>query len=250
DEDLLVTEAFHRGREVLEVGPDRRVPLVAHRARADVDTVAVAIAAAAAGPFRDALGPRVVLGKVPVFSADASGIALLPGGRRLGREAVEALDDVGEEGRLALLAVGDDIDAGLGLPAHDVRDRAANELREGLAVVRLAAVLRAKESDEVVGSREAPDVRGQDPVRAPLHRDLLLRSTPGPAPTPRGLQHARPSVVRDAAVGVDGLSGDEAAVVGDQEQAGGRDLVDGALPPERDPGGVRRAPLIPLGVGA
>ena len=39
---------------------------------------------------------------------------------RLALEAGEALHDVAEEARFALLAVGDDIDTGLGLSADDV----------------------------------------------------------------------------------------------------------------------------------
>ena len=47
---------------------DRRVSLVADRPRADVDAV-LAVAAAPARPLRDALGPRVVVGKFAVLAA-------------------------------------------------------------------------------------------------------------------------------------------------------------------------------------
>src|SRR4029077_2039903 len=49
-----------------------------------------------------------------------------------------------------------------------------------------------------------------------------------------------------AAIDVDRLAGDEPAILADQEQAGGGDLVDGALSAERDADGVRQAAVIPL----
>src|SRR5215472_12586008 len=56
------------------------------------------------------------------------------------------------------------------------------------------------------------------------------------------------SVKPDAAVDVDGLAGDEAAVVADQKQAGRGDFVDMALPAERNAGGIGHAAMIPLGI--
>ena len=53
------------------------------------------------------------------------------------------------------------------------------------------------------------------------------------------------SVVVGAAIDVDCLAGDEAAILGGQEQAGGGDLVDAALPAKRDTGGVRQMTLVP-----
>ena len=53
------------------------------------------------------------------------------------------------------------------------------------------------------------------------------------------------SVVVVAAIDVDCLAGDEAAILADQEQAGGGDLVDAALPAKRDTGGVRQMTLVP-----
>src|SRR5262245_61047575 len=49
---------------------------------------------------------------------------------------------------------------------------------------------------------------------------------------------------------MDRLAGDEAAVVADQEEAGGGDLVDVALASERDATRVRDVAAVPLGVGA
>ena len=49
--------------------------------------------------------------------------AVLSGWGRMAVEAGEALDDIPEEARLALLAVGDDVDTGVRLPADDVGHR-------------------------------------------------------------------------------------------------------------------------------
>src|SRR4029079_19580155 len=57
-------------------------------------------------------------------------------------------------------------------------------------------------------------------------------------------------IIRGAAVDVDRLAGDEAAVVADQEQAGGGDLVDMPLPRERDAAGVRLVVAVPFGIVA
>src|SRR5271170_2520137 len=49
---------------------------------------------------------------------------------------------------------------------------------------------------------------------------------------------------------MDGLAGDEPAVIANQEQAGRGDLVDLPLSPKRDTGGVGRAIAIPFGIVA
>ena len=60
--------------------------------------------------------------------------------------------------------------------------------------------------------------------------NLKARLVPGGA-----AELLRPgSVKADAAVDVDGLAGDEAAVVADQKQAGCGDLVDISLPADRE----------------
>src|SRR5262249_13192371 len=60
-------------------------------------------------------GPRVEVREVEVFAAGGARASVLPWRRRLALEAGEAIDDVTEEARLALLAVGDHVDAGVGL---------------------------------------------------------------------------------------------------------------------------------------
>src|SRR6266849_4310637 len=87
---------------------------------------------------------------------------------------------------------------------------------------------------------------------------LMLRSALGEAGGASRSTHAadaahwfiQGSVIAGAAVDVDRLAGDEAAIVADQEQAGGGDLVDMPLASQGNAGGARRPPLIPLGIVA
>src|SRR5271155_4025882 len=58
------------------------------------------------------------------------------------------------------------------------------------------------------------------------------------------------SIIPGAPVDMDGLAGDEPAVIANQEQAGRGDLVDLPLSPKRDTGGVGRAIAIPFGIVA
>src|SRR5260370_26657067 len=87
---------------------------------------------------------------------------------------------------------------------------------------------------------------------------LMLRSALGEAGGGSRSTHAadaahwfiQGSVIAGAAVDVDRLAGDEAAIVADQEEAGRGDLVDLALAPQGDAGRAGRAALIPFGVVA
>jgi hypothetical protein len=94
----------------------------------------------------------------------------LPRRCRLALEASEAFHDVAKEARLALLAVRDDVNADLGLPAHDLTDGLAHQPSVRIAIVRLRSVLGRQDGDEGVRPRQAADVRREDPLRAPLHR--------------------------------------------------------------------------------
>ncbi len=143
--------------------------LVADGPRADINAIP-AVAPATTRPFRDAFGPRVVIGESPIVAAGGPQVPFLPLRCRLALEAGEAFDDVTEEARLALLPIGDDVDARLRLLADDVGHRLLDQPSIGLAVVRLPPILRPKNGNEGIGSGEAADVRRQDPVRASLHR--------------------------------------------------------------------------------
>src|SRR5262249_3503709 len=140
----------------------RGLASVAHRPRAHIDSELPRVAPSA-DALCDALGPRVVLGEVEVLAAARAGAAFLSRWRGLTLEAGEALDDVAKEARLALLAVGDDVDAGVGLPAYDIGHRLTHQPGIGVVVVRLPAVLRGQDRDERVEPCEAADVGGENP---------------------------------------------------------------------------------------
>src|SRR5262249_60768175 len=101
----LVVPAGDGALQRVDVRLHERVALVAHGTRAGVDAV-TPVAAPAARPLRDALRPGVVVGERAVLSARVARVALLARRARLALEAVEARDDVAEETRLALPAVG------------------------------------------------------------------------------------------------------------------------------------------------
>src|SRR5262249_13735030 len=170
-EHLLVGPALHRDSQIVDIGLHCRLAPVGDRPRADVDAE-LACVAASAEALRDAIGPRVIVGEVQVLAAGGAGAALLPWRRRLALEADKALHDVAEEARLALLAVGDDVDTGLGLPPNDVVHGFAHQPGVSVAIVWLPAVLRFQDRDEGVGSRQAADVGREDALRAPLHHRL------------------------------------------------------------------------------
>src|ERR1044071_8979682 len=80
-----------------------------------------------------------------------------------------------------------------------------------------------------------------------VHTPVEIASSPS---APRNDSGKICSIIRGAAVDVDRLAGDETAVLGDEEQAGGGDLVDVALAAERDALGVGRPVAVPFGVVA
>ena len=98
----------------------RLVAPIADRPGAGIDALP-APSASTAKRFGDALGPRVVVGKSEVLPARRPRPWLLTRSGQLALKAAESLDDVAEEARFALLAVGDDIDARFDLFSHHVR---------------------------------------------------------------------------------------------------------------------------------
>ena len=126
------------------------------------------------------------------------------------------------------------------------------DLSEAIATARAAGLADGSPAmATLVREHLAPAIRRVAALRrvpGPEHRRhdrLARRKVPGGA-----LTLGARSVVGHAAVRVDGLAGDEAAVVGDQEQTGGGDLIHRALAPQGNAGGARRAALVPLGIGA
>jgi hypothetical protein len=89
-------------------------------------------------------------------------------------EAREPLIDVGEEARLALLAVADHVHADLVLAAHNLSDLRGDAPGEGLLVVGLACLLGRQHLEEVVGAGEAAAVGGQDALGTQLHLVLQV----------------------------------------------------------------------------
>ena len=166
--------ALHRRLEVVDVRLDRLVALIADRPGAGIDAAVPAPSASPAKRFGDALGPRVVVGKSEVLPARRARSHLLARSGRLALEAAESFDDVAEEARFALLAVGDDIDARFDLLPHHVRYRLAHQPCELFAVVGLTVFPQSKERDQGVGSGQAAHVGREDSFRAALHRLSLL----------------------------------------------------------------------------
>ena len=71
--------------------------------------------------------------------------------------------------RLGLLAVIDDIDSKLDLPADDIGNRCPNIIGQGVAVERIAGILRMQRRQQRTRPGKASGVRGQDAVCAAVH---------------------------------------------------------------------------------
>src|SRR5262249_18704308 len=107
------------------------------------------------------------------------------GGERAAFEAAEAKQRVlRPTDRLAELAVADDVDADVGLLAHDLGDGLLQALRIGGVVERPAGLLGAQERAQRRRADEAADMGGEDPIGAAFHlasspasRRSLLPST-------------------------------------------------------------------------
>ncbi len=116
--------------------------------------------------------PGIEFRKRPVLAR------LVPVIRRLGAvarlDAGQAFVDVGDKADAAHLAVGDDVDAGICLAAHGLGDGALDARRERRLVDLLAALLPQDHCPQIVGPRQAADMRRQDTVGAASH-DFLPR---------------------------------------------------------------------------
>jgi hypothetical protein len=75
-----------------------------------------------------------------------------------------------------VLAVPDDIDAGINLLANDLGDRALHPHRERGLVIRLAQFLGVEHGDKIARPRQAAGVGGQDAADAALHSNSRSRS--------------------------------------------------------------------------
>src|SRR5215471_515248 len=159
------------------VGLHLHVSLVADWSRTGIDTVR-AVATATASACRDALRPGVVVGERQIFSAHCPGLAFLPRWDWLQLEAIEAIVDITKEAFLALLTIGDNIDAGFDLLADHVGHGLAHQPGEGLCIVGLTAFLQTQQWNEGIGPCQTANVRGQDAVSTTLHVALHLSAMP------------------------------------------------------------------------
>ena len=111
------------------------------------------------------------------------GAGELDGVPRRGAEADRAVDllepaeprpRVGHPVELAVLAVADDVDAGIDLPANDLGDGALHPRRERGLVVGLAQFLGVEHRHQIGRPRQAAGVGGQDAAGAALHSKFSL----------------------------------------------------------------------------
>ena len=86
-----------------------------------------------------------------------------------GSKPAEAVLDVAEEADLAHLSVGDDVDAGLDLPAHPVGHRLGDLAVEQLGVVGPSVLPLLQRVEQLVRPGQAADVGGEDAIGAALH---------------------------------------------------------------------------------
>src|SRR5688500_15499918 len=95
---------------------------------------------------------------------------------RVGLEAAEPLVDIGDEARLAELAVVDNVDAELDLLAHDLAHRAAQPCGMHRVVDGLALLPGVHGLEHIGWPRQAADMGGENSLAASLHscsRSLL-----------------------------------------------------------------------------
>ncbi len=102
------------------------------------------------------------------IAPDHDVVALL-GGARVGLDAGDAMADVGGVGRLAHLAVADDVDAGRDLLRDDIVDGLCGLGLEHRGVDTLALLLGDDEIDQRLRPRQAAGVRGENAIGAGFH---------------------------------------------------------------------------------
>ena len=177
-----------RRLERVELGLERILPLVLDRPGANHQ------GAAAARTDLLRHGRLVVFREVPRLAGVGErtrpvALALL--------QAAQTRRRVGDEARLAHLAVVDDIDAGGDLLAHGVAHRLPHALGVGLLVDRLAVHPRQHQLEQVLRTRQAADVRGQDAIGAQFHISIPVvvsvaaRSFRAQAPAPGRRRNCR-----------------------------------------------------------
>src|SRR2546427_2297028 len=119
---------------------------------------------------RAPFAPRGRLGKVGPVRPNRD--------RRLSAEPGESMPHVGRVADLPLLAVVDDVHARFHLLPDDIGDGTAHARLEGGGLGRGSRVQRLERRRQVLGSRQASGVRGQDAVGAELHRGVPPKAGP------------------------------------------------------------------------
>src|SRR5271156_5542927 len=79
----------------------------------------------------------------------------------------------------AEFAVAGDVDTELPLTPHDLRHRAAEFLLKCVLVSRLPRFTGSVRHDQIIGSRQAPDMAGEDMIGAGFHHTRLVKRTLG-----------------------------------------------------------------------
>jgi hypothetical protein len=119
------------------------------------------------GGARHRRRPGIEFRKGAVFAREAPVIGALGRGARL--DPGKPLIDIGDKADPALLAIGDDVDAGLRLTAHRFGHRALDPRGERRVVHRLALRFLLDQPAQILGPRQAADMRRQDAIGAALH---------------------------------------------------------------------------------
>ncbi len=140
--------------------------------------------------------PGVEFRKRPVLARLVPIIGGLGAAARL--DAGQAFVDVGNKADAAHLAIGDDVDAGIGLTPHGLGDGALDARRERRLVDRLAALLPQDHRPQIVGPRQAADMRRQNAIGAAFHDFLpaICRSLARIAPARSFRPKGRPTCYR------------------------------------------------------
>ena len=170
-EDIFVGQALGCRFEIGDVRLDGLVASVADRPGASINAVA-SPSASPAKRFGDALGPCIVLREGEILPAGCAW-SHCPRSGRLALEAVEAFDNVAEEARFALLAIGDDIDARFDLFPNNLRNRLAHNPCQFVSVVGLCFLSQTKKRCQGIGPGQAAHVGRENSFRALLHGIFL-----------------------------------------------------------------------------
>ena len=172
DEDVLVAPALERRFEIVEIGPELVLADIFDRPGADQRLRP-----------RDALGDQRARARRMHDLQVLVGAGELDGVPRRGAEADRAVDlfeaveprpRIGHPVELAVLAVADHVEAGVGLLADHLVDGALHPRRECGLVVGLAQLLGVQHRDQIGRPRQAAGVGGEDAARAALHSDFSL----------------------------------------------------------------------------